>query len=83
MSEGRNEEAKAVLHWITPKPSGAISNYEDTINESYDRIVQTREIEMASDGDFSYTELFGGGKMQNWRRVTICFGVMAFQQLSG
>ncbi|CAI7628068.1 unnamed protein product [Penicillium crustosum] len=83
VSEGRNEEAKAVLHWITPKPSGSISNYEDTINESYDRIVQTREIEMASDGDFSYTELFGGGKMQNWRRVTICFGVMAFQQLSG
>jgi hypothetical protein len=46
-------------------------------------IINTREAEKAAEGEFSFVELFHGGKVQNWRRMALCAGVMACQQLSG
>ncbi|CAL5867988.1 uncharacterized protein PFLUO_LOCUS2211 [Penicillium psychrofluorescens] len=45
-------------------------------------IMKTIELESAG-GPFKMKELFQGGKLQNFRRMCICFAVDAFQQLGG
>ncbi|KAG2420064.1 hypothetical protein HFD88_004862 [Aspergillus terreus] len=84
VSAGFDGEARDVLAWITPKAKG--KNEDDharTVDAIYNSIVNTREMEQSAEGQFTYAELFHGGKMQNWRRMALCAGVMACQQLSG
>ncbi|KAF7553413.1 hypothetical protein G7Z17_g3640 [Cylindrodendrum hubeiense] len=86
VSAGLDEEAREVLEWITPKPKDKDNSeikHTRTINATYNNIVSAREMEKAAEGAFSFAELFHGGKMQNWRRMALCAGVMACQQLSG
>ncbi|KAK2671711.1 Sugar/inositol transporter [Fusarium oxysporum f. sp. vasinfectum] len=84
VSQGYDVEAKAVLEWITPKNKTLTeAAHNDAVEAVYQSIVRTRELEQEAEGEFSYAELFHGGDMQNWRRMVLCAGVMACQQLSG
>ncbi|KAH6638491.1 hypothetical protein C7974DRAFT_433089 [Boeremia exigua] len=83
IAQGRDEEAKAVLDWITPIPENAEEPHEVTISNLCSTIIHAREVEKSAEGDVSFAELLHGGKMQNWRRMCLCIGIMAFQQLSG
>ena len=53
-----------------------------------DIVFQRRAIETALElesagGPFEYTELFGGGKLQNLRRMILCGAVNVMQQFTG
>ncbi|PSN59329.1 general substrate transporter [Corynespora cassiicola Philippines] len=83
IAQGRDAEAKAVLDWITPRPKDNPDDHEAAVHKLYGSIIHTREVEKRIEGDVTFSELFHGGKMQNWRRMALCAGIMAFQQLSG
>ncbi|KAJ4992481.1 sugar transporter [Stagonosporopsis vannaccii] len=83
IAKGRDAEAKAVLDWITPRSENAEEPHEVTIQNLCSSIIHAREVEKSAEGDVTFAELFHGGKMQNWRRMALCVGIMAFQQLSG
>lgn len=73
-----------MLEWITPRAKDADdSTHAAAVEDTHQNIIRTREAEKALEGDFSYAELLHGGKVQNWRRMALCAGVMACQQLSG
>ena len=73
-----------MLNWITPRISGQTNEeHEANIEALHQSIIVTREAERAAEGSFSYAELLHGGRTQNWRRIALCAGVMAIQQLSG
>ncbi|OHW96426.1 sugar transporter [Colletotrichum incanum] len=84
IARGYDEEAKDVLEWITPRPSDQIgTDHIIAVENLYQTIILARETEKAAEGEFSYAELLRGGKVQNWRRMALCAGIMACQQLSG
>ncbi|KAH6695600.1 general substrate transporter [Plectosphaerella plurivora] len=84
VSRGYDAEAKEVLDWITPRPKDqSDADHEVAVETIHQSIVATREEEKSAEGEFSYAELLHGGKVQNWRRMALCAGVMAIQQLSG
>ncbi|KAM6528982.1 hypothetical protein FALCPG4_009934 [Fusarium falciforme] len=83
VSQGYDSEAKEVLNWITPKDELNDSAHEKSVETAYQNITRARELERAAEGDFSFWELWHGGNIQNWRRMALCAGVMACQQLSG
>lgn len=83
VSQGYDSEAKEVLDWITPKDELNDSAHEKSVETAYQNITRARELERAAEGDFSFWELWHGGDIQNWRRMALCAGVMACQQLSG
>lgn len=83
INQGYDSEAKEVLQWITPRKNLSPNELNGKVDALYTSIVNTRELEKDAEGDFSYMELLHGGKAQNWRRMALCLGIMAFQQLSG
>ncbi|OLN83349.1 Sugar transporter STL1-like protein 2 [Colletotrichum chlorophyti] len=83
VSQGYDSEAKEVLEWLTPRGKGNESEHSAFVEEVLQSIIQTRELEKEAEGEFSYAELFHGGPIQNWRRMALCAGIMACQQLSG
>lgn len=67
-----------MLDWITPRKKGATDDdHAQTLEAIYNSIVNAREMEKSAEGQFTYAELLHGGKMQNWRRMALCAGVMA------
>ncbi|TEA14806.1 Sugar transporter STL1 [Colletotrichum sidae] len=83
ISRGYDGEAKEVLAWITPRSKGNNTEHLEAVEQIYQSIIQARELEKEAEGKFSYAELFHGGSVQNWRRMALCAGIMACQQLSG
>ncbi|KAF2013502.1 general substrate transporter [Aaosphaeria arxii CBS 175.79] len=84
ISRGYDTEAREVLEWITPRVKNTSeAQHATTVEAMHQNIIVTREAERAAEGEFSYAELLHGGEMQNWRRMALCAGVMACQQLSG
>lgn len=84
VSRGYDAEARDVLDWITPRAKDqSEADHDAAVEALHNAIVTTREAEKAAEGEFSYLELLHGGKVQNWRRMALCAGVMACQQLSG
>ncbi|KAF6789670.1 sugar transporter, partial [Colletotrichum musicola] len=83
VSRGYDDEAKEVLDWITPRAKEKGTEQIEVVEQTYRSIIQARELEKEAEGKFSYAELFHGGAGQNWRRMALCAGIMACQQLSG
>lgn len=91
ISHGKLEQARETIAWITPAPKHPhksedgdhVPTQEETATRLFDQIVATHEMEQQAEGSASFGEIFHGGPMQNWRRMALCIGVMACQQLSG
>lgn len=76
----RDEEAKNIICCL----HGENATMEDLEPQHlYASIKEAIFLETQERGHFSYAELFGGGKMQNFRRIVLCFLSLAYQQLSG
>jgi len=78
--QGRKAEATDVLQRLTGKNVPADDPRVVKLRNEIEEIVKEEAGEQA---DFSYRELFTGGKIQNFRRIMLCWAVQAFQQLSG
>jgi sugar porter (SP) family MFS transporter len=77
--KGRHAEADA----ITARLVGTSVSVEDPRVVKLSKEIQDSiELESAG-GPFKMKELFAMGKLQNFRRMCICFAVDAFQQLGG
>lgn len=77
MLKDRGQEAQKV-----------ISDLHDLPEDHPDVQINLQEIytaqELASQGGpFSFKELFGGGKLQNWRRTALTVVIMIMQQFTG
>ena len=78
-ARGRLEDARNVLaalagpHCLPDDPE---------VEQLFGEIAQAVELENEG-GSFKYSELLHGGPLQNYRRMLLCFAVLAFQQLSG
>ncbi|KAF6785181.1 sugar transporter [Colletotrichum sojae] len=83
VSQGYDDEAKEVLDWITPRAKDKGTEHLEVVEQTYRSIIQAHDLEKEAEGKFSYAELFHGGAGQNWRRMALCAGIMACQQLSG
>lgn len=78
--KNRMEEATDVLQRLAGKNVDA----DDTrVLKLREEIVEAVREESAEGANFSYRELFKGGKTQNLRRILLCWAVQCFQQLSG
>jgi Sugar (and other) transporter len=77
--QGRHEEANNVIARLVGKD---VALDDARVLELAKEINDAIELEHA-DGPFEYKELFAGGKLQNFRRMVLCFCVDAFQQLGG
>ncbi|RHZ70696.1 hypothetical protein CDV55_101537 [Aspergillus turcosus] len=77
--KGRHAEGDAVIARLIGKN---VPESDPRVVELSTEIVKSIELESA-DGPFKMKELFQGGKLQNFRRMCICFAVDAFQQLGG
>ena len=78
-ARGRNEEARNVIAALAG-PNCLPDDPE--VEQVFGEIAQAVELENEG-GPFKYSELFHGGPLQNYRRMLLCFAVLAFQQLSG
>jgi len=76
--QGRHAEADD----ITARLIGDATVEDPRVKELSKEITDAIEIESAG-GPFKMKEIFGFGKLQNFRRMCICFAVDAFQQLGG
>lgn len=77
---GRDEKAQEVICCL----HGQDATMDDPEpSHLYNSIKEAIFLETEERGHFSYAELFGGGKMQNFRRIVLCFLSLAYQQLSG
>jgi hypothetical protein len=79
MKQGKKEEAKVVLAALEGKN---VPLDDPRVLNLFAEIETAMEMESAG-GPFKYTELFTGGKLQNFRRIVLCFTCGAFQQLTG
>jgi hypothetical protein len=79
MKQGKKEEAKGVLAALEGKN---VPLDDPRVLNLFAEIETAMEMESAG-GHFKYTELFTGGKLQNFRRIVLCFTCGAFQQLTG
>ena len=77
--QGRHAEANRVIARLMGKN---VPIDDPRVKELESEIRGAIEIESAG-GVFKAKELFEGGKLQNFRRMCICFAVDAFQQLGG
>lgn len=77
--KGRHEEANNIIARLM---GSGVSTEDPRVIELSSDINEAIAIESA-DGPFRFKELFQGGKLQNFRRMCICFAVDAFQQLGG
>lgn len=77
--KGRHAEGDAVIARLVGKN---VPESDPRVVELSTEIVKSIELESAG-GPFKMKELFQGGKLQNFRRMCICFAVDAFQQLGG
>jgi hypothetical protein len=79
MKQGKKEEAKRVLSALEGKN---VPLDHPRVLKLFDEIETAIALESAG-GPFKYSELFTGGKLQNGRRIVLCFACAAFQQLTG
>jgi hypothetical protein len=77
--QGRHEEANIVIARLAGK---GMTVEDPRVQELAKEITDAIELESAG-GPFQWRELVQGGKLQNFRRMCICFAVDAFQQLGG
>lgn len=77
--QGRHAEADTIIARLI---GSGVSNEDPRVQELAREINIAIELESAG-GPFQFKELFGGGKLQNFRRMCLCFAVDAFQQLGG
>ncbi|KAJ9497664.1 hypothetical protein H2202_006697 [Exophiala xenobiotica] len=79
MSQGRDQEAKEVMARLAGKN---VTTDDHRVVELCEEIQAAIAIESAG-GPFKMKELLQGGKLQNFRRMLICFAIQGFQQLGG
>lgn len=77
--KGRHAEGDAVIARLVGKN---VSETDRRVVDVSMEIAKSIEVESAG-SPFKMKELFEGGKLQNFRRMCICFAVDAFQQLGG
>ena len=78
-AQGRHQEANAVIARLFGK---GVSTEDSRVQALAKEINDAIALESAG-GQFKMKECFSGGRLQNFRRLCICFAVDAFQQLGG
>ena len=78
-AQDRHEEANKIIARLIGK---GVSTEDPRVQDLAQEINDAIALESAG-GPFKMRECFSGGKLQNFRRLCICFAVDAFQQLGG
>lgn len=77
--QGRHDEGDEVIARLV---GAGVSTSDPRVQQLSKDITDAIEMESAG-GPFKMRECFSGGKLQNFRRLCLCFAVDAFQQLGG
>lgn len=77
-SKGRHDEARQVIAAIADKPED-----DAEVTKLHDSILKTVEYEAALESESTWSEFFGGGETQNFRRMCLCFGIQFMEEMGG
>ncbi|KAF5362849.1 hypothetical protein D9758_007082 [Tetrapyrgos nigripes] len=78
MKAGRPAEAMAVVSALNDKPIS-----DPDVLRTYNGIREAVNIEGSKERQISFSELFTGGRSQNFRRISLGVVVQCFQQITG
>lgn len=78
--KNRDEEAKQVLSALAGEN---VRTNDESVIVLYDTIRQAIDHETQASGEFGFRDLFTGGEQQNFRRISLCFGIQLMEEMSG
>lgn len=78
VSHGKNEEAVDVIAALADLPED-----HETVLETFNEIAEIAKYEADAGYSFDYREMLGGGEIQNFRRMCLCFGIQFMEEMCG